>query len=183
MFQTATLSYISIELYPTEVAAPHVKHDIVKKFVFLFPNAARVPISTRLFFSSMLQPAILSPCHYPRKTTKKAIFVKGFGIHRDLTNRSAERSPEKNMKTTVKVGLMTLLAGGFMASSLSVMAAAQLDSWKVRGLTRPGAWFAKNTTEKPVTIGLSKSGQGVGKQKAQDGKKSTHQVGSVKKGS
>jgi hypothetical protein len=81
------------------------------------------------------------------------------------------------MKTTVKVGLMTLLAGGFIASSLSVMAADQLDSWKVRGLTRPGAWFAKNTTEKPMTIGLSKSGQGVGEQK------STHQVGSVKKGS
>jgi hypothetical protein len=66
------------------------------------------------------------------------------------------------MNTTVKVGLMTLLAGGFMASSLSVMAAEQLDIWKVRGLTRPGAWFAKNTTEKSVTIGVSKSGQGVG---------------------
>jgi len=64
----------------------------------------------------------------------------------------------------MKVGLITLLAGGFMASSLAVMAADQLDSWKVRGLTRPGAWFAKNTTEKPVTIGLSKSGQGVGRQ-------------------
>jgi hypothetical protein len=64
------------------------------------------------------------------------------------------------MKTTVKVGLMTLLAGGFMASSLSVTAGEQLDSWKVRGLTPPGAWFAKNTTEQPVTMGLSKSGQG-----------------------
>jgi hypothetical protein len=112
--------------------------------------------------------------------------LKGFGTQRDLTSRSAERSPEINMKTTVKVGLMTLLAGGFMASSLSVMAADQLDSWKVRGLTRPGAWFAKNTTEKPMTIGISKSGQGVGEQKntkSQVGKKSTHQVGSVKKGS
>ena len=78
---------------------------------------------------------------------------------------------------------MILLAGGFMASSLSVMAADQLDSWKVRGLTRPGAWFAKNTTEKPVTIGLSKSGQGVGEQKnteSQAGKKSKHPVGSAK---
>ncbi len=122
----------------------------------------------------------------PTQNSKEAIFLKGFGTRRDLTNRSAERSPEKNMKTTVKVGLVTLLAGGFMASSLSVMAADQLDSWKVRGLTRPGAWFAKNTTEKPVTIGLSKSGQGVGKQKntkSQAGKKSTHQVGSVKKDS
>jgi len=73
-------------------------------------------------------------------------------------------SSRENMKTTVKVGLY-LLAAGFMASSLSVMAADQLDSWKVRGLTRPGAWFAKNATEKPMTIGLSKSGQGVGMQK------------------
>jgi hypothetical protein len=90
------------------------------------------------------------------------------------------------MKTTVKVGLMTLLAGGFIASNLSVTAADQLDSWKVRGLARPGAWFAKNSTEKPVTIGLSKSGQGVQEQKntkSQAGKKSTHQVASVKKGS
>jgi hypothetical protein len=71
---------------------------------------------------------------------------------------------------------MILLTGGFMASSLSVMAADQLDSWKVRGLTRPGAWFAESTTEKPVTIGLSKLGQGVGEQKStksQAGKKST----------
>jgi hypothetical protein len=90
------------------------------------------------------------------------------------------------MKTTVKVGLMTLLAGGFMASSLSVVAADQLDSWKVRGLTRPGAWFAKNAIEKPMTIGLSKSGQGIGEQKytnSEAGKKSTRQVGSLKKGS
>ena len=103
--------------------------------------------------------------------------MKGFGTQWDLINRSAERSPVKNMKTTVKVGLMTLLAGVFMANSLSVMAADQLDSWKVRGLTRPGAWFAKNTTEKSVTIGLSKSGQGVGEQKnikSQAGKRSTH---------
>lgn len=33
-------------------------------------------------------------------------------------------------------------------------------------LRNPGAWFAKNTTEKPMTIGLSKSGQGVGEQKS-----------------
>jgi hypothetical protein len=80
------------------------------------------------------------------------------------------------MKTTLKVGLITLLAGGFMASSLPVIAGEQLDSWKARGLVRPGAWFAKNTTEKPVTIGLSKSGQGVGVQKStksRAGKKST----------
>jgi hypothetical protein len=47
-------------------------------------------------------------------------------------------------------------------TSAQIRAGEQLDSWKVRGLARPGAWFAKNTTEKPVTIGLSKSGQGVG---------------------
>jgi hypothetical protein len=61
-------------------------------------------------------------------------------------------------------------------TSDQIRAGEQLDSWKVRGLARPGAWFAKNTTEKPVTIGLSKSGQGVGVQKStksRAGKKST----------
>jgi hypothetical protein len=122
----------------------------------------------------------------PRQNSKEVSSLKGCGTERDPINRSAERSPKNNMKTTVTVGVMTLLAGGFIASSLSVKAADPLDSWKVRGLTRPGAWFAKNTTEKPVTIGLSKSGQGVGEQKntkSQAGKKSIHQVGSVKKGS
>jgi hypothetical protein len=74
--------------------------------------------------------------------------------------------PENNMKTTMKAGLMTLLAGSLVASSLSVTASERLDNWKVRGLTRPGDWFAKNTTEKPMTIGVSKAGQGVGKQKS-----------------
>jgi hypothetical protein len=90
------------------------------------------------------------------------------------------------MKTTMKAGLMTLLAGSLVASSLSVTASEQLDYWKVRGLTRPGAWFAKNTTEIPMTIGLSKAGQGVGKQKSTNfhaGKKDTQQVGFVRKGS
>jgi hypothetical protein len=100
----------------------------------------------------------------PHTKQQKSFFLKGFGTQRVLTNRSGERSSRENMKTIVKVGLY-LLAAGFMASSLSVTAADQLDSWKVRGLTRPGAWFAKNTTEKPVTIALSKSGQGVGMQK------------------
>jgi hypothetical protein len=83
------------------------------------------------------------------------------------------------MKTTLKVGLMTLVAGGLMVSSLPVIAAEQADSWKVRGLTRPGAWFATNTAEKPVTIGLSKSGQGVGEQKSTKSKagKKEHTTG------
>jgi hypothetical protein len=68
------------------------------------------------------------------------------------------------MKTTLRVGLMTLVAGGLMVSSIPIIAGEQLDSWKVRGLSRPGTWFASNTAEKPVTIGL-KSSHGVGKQK------------------
>jgi hypothetical protein len=80
------------------------------------------------------------------------------------------------MKSMLKISFITLLTGSFMAGSLPVIAAEQLDSWKVRGLTRPGAWFAKNITEQPVTIGLSKSGRGVGEQKntkSKAGKKST----------
>ena len=83
------------------------------------------------------------------------------------------------MKTMLKISFITLLAGSFMAGSFPVIAAEQLDSWKVRGLAPPGTWFAKNTTEKPVTIGLSKSGQGVGEQKStksKGGKKSTQRL-------
>lgn len=90
------------------------------------------------------------------------------------------------MKMTLRIGLMILVAGGLTASSLSVIAAEQLDSWKVRGLSRPGTWFATNRPEKPVTIGLSKSSQGVGKQnstKSKAGKERAQQVGSPRKGS
>ena len=73
-------------------------------------------------------------------------------------------SSRENMKTTVKVGLY-LLAAGFMASSLSVMAADQLRFLESPWTYAPGSLVCENATEKPMTIGLSKSGQGVGMQK------------------
>ena len=69
------------------------------------------------------------------------------------------------MKTIAKIGLVTLAVGVGMAGSLPAKADQPVDYWSVRGLTRPGAWFQKYNTEKPATIGVNKSGQGVGEQK------------------
>jgi hypothetical protein len=70
------------------------------------------------------------------------------------------------MKTIAKIGLVTVAVGVAMAGSLTLQAAEQLDNWKVRGLTRPGAWFEKYNTEKATTIAVNKSGRGVGAQKS-----------------
>ena len=64
-----------------------------------------------------------------------------------------------------KIGLMTLGVGVALAASIPVRADQPVDYWSVHGLTRPGAWFEKYNAEKPATIGVSKSGQGVGEQK------------------
>ena len=53
---------------------------------------------------------------------------------------------------------------------------------RVRGLTRPGAWFEKHETENPVTVAVSKSGEGIGQQKqtaSKVGQKSNHKAGSA----
>ena len=69
------------------------------------------------------------------------------------------------MKTTLKIGLISLVAGILVTGGIPVRAEQPVDNWSVRGLTRPGAWFEKYNTEKPVTVAVSKSGQGVGEQK------------------
>ena len=70
------------------------------------------------------------------------------------------------MKTMVKSGLVALAVGVAMAGGLPAIADLPADSWSVRGLTRPGGGFEKYNTEKPVTIGVVKSGRDVGKQKS-----------------
>src|SRR5260370_41533579 len=69
------------------------------------------------------------------------------------------------MKTTVKVGLMALIGGVLLVGGLPARANQPVDYWSVRGLTRPGAWFEKYDTENPVTVAVSKSGEGIGQQK------------------
>jgi hypothetical protein len=90
------------------------------------------------------------------------------------------------MKTIAKIGLITLAAGVTMAGSLPLLAGEQPDYWSVRGLTRPGAWFEKYNTEQPATIGVSKSGRGVGPQKStapKVGKDLTRHIRSTNKNS
>jgi hypothetical protein len=84
------------------------------------------------------------------------------------------------MKTTVKVGLMALVAGVLLVGSLPARANQPVDYWSVRGLTRPGAWFEKYDTENPVTVAVSKSGEGIGQQKqtaSKVGQKSNQKAG------
>ena len=90
------------------------------------------------------------------------------------------------MKTIPKIGLATLAVVVAIAGSLPAIADQPVDYWSVRGLTPPGAWFKKYNTEKPATIGISKSGQGVGEQKpakSKAGKKHTSHIGATNKGS
>ena len=69
------------------------------------------------------------------------------------------------MRTTLKIAFMTLVAGILATGAMPVRADQPVDSWSVRGLARPGTWFEKYNAEKPVTLAVSKSGHGVGKQK------------------
>jgi hypothetical protein len=74
-------------------------------------------------------------------------------------------------KTLVKFGVAALAMGAFFQASLPVKAdqlvwvrAQQLDYFKVRGLVPPGSYSNKDN-QKPATIGVSKSGKGVGEKK------------------
>jgi len=89
------------------------------------------------------------------------------------------------MKTQIfaKFCLVALATGVFFGVGLPVKAdqlvwvrAQQLDYFKVRGLVPPGSYSNKDN-QKPATIGLSKSGKGVGQNKQTTSKlrKSAHQ--------
>jgi hypothetical protein len=83
------------------------------------------------------------------------------------------------MKTIAKIGLLTLAVGVAMSGIPAAIADQPVDYWSVRGLTRPGAWFERYNAEKPASIGVSKSGLGVGAQKStasKTGKDRTQQL-------
>jgi hypothetical protein len=86
------------------------------------------------------------------------------------------------MKTISKFGLATLAVGAFWAATLPGMAETP-DTFTRHGLPIPGAYFPQKTSEKPATIAVSKSGQGVGgqKQTSKAGKKRAQPVHSAKK--
>jgi hypothetical protein len=88
------------------------------------------------------------------------------------------------MKIISKFGLATLAAGAFWAATLPGKAETP-DTFTRHGLPIPGAYFAQKASEKPATIAVSKSGQGVGEQKqtSKTGKKRAQPVHSAKKNS
>lgn len=68
------------------------------------------------------------------------------------------------MKTKFRNALITAICGGVVASAQVALADAP-DMWRAKGLTPPGYFFSGKGEQsgKPVTIGVYKSGQGIGK--------------------
>ena len=95
------------------------------------------------------------------------------------------------MKTQIfaKFCLVALATGAFFGVGLPVKAdqlvwvrAQQLNYFKVRGLVPPGS-YSHMENQKPVTIGVSKSGKGVGEKKQTTSKlaqKNAHQGSQLK---
>jgi hypothetical protein len=68
------------------------------------------------------------------------------------------------MKTIGKCGLMALAAGVFWTVSLSGRAQTP-DIFTKHGLPIPGAYFSHRESQRPPTVAVSKSGQGVSEEK------------------
>jgi hypothetical protein len=93
------------------------------------------------------------------------------------------------MKTMViKFGLTALAVGAFFgadppvqAGQLTWVRAQPVDFFRAKGLVPPG-YFSKHESQKPATVAVSKSGQGIGGQKpaSEAGKTRTRQVRSAK---
>jgi hypothetical protein len=64
------------------------------------------------------------------------------------------------MKTICKFGFAALAAGAFWGVCLSATAQTP-DIFMKHELPIPGAYFARRESQKPVTVAVSKSGQGV----------------------
>ena len=87
--------------------------------------------------------------------------------------------------TIVRFGVGALALGTFFGVSLPVKAdqlvwvrAQQLDYFRARGLTPPGAYF-HNENQKPATIAVNKTGQGVGEKKQTTSKAGTQHARSA----
>ena len=86
------------------------------------------------------------------------------------------------MKTIGKFGLAALAAGAFWAATLPGKAETP-DTFTRHGLPIPGAYFAQKESQKPATVAVNKSGQGIGEQKqpiSKVEKKHTQHVRSTK---
>src|SRR4051794_9541067 len=94
------------------------------------------------------------------------------------------------IKTFVRHGVAAFSMAAFLGSGFSVQAgqvvwvrAQPMDYFRARGLVPPG-YFSKGESQKPVTVAVSKSGQGLGQQQptaSKAAKKGTQRVRSAKK--
>jgi hypothetical protein len=87
------------------------------------------------------------------------------------------------MKNIVKFGLAALTAGALLGVPLPGQAETP-DIFTKHRLPVPGAYFKSKENQKPATIAVSKSDQGVGMQKqttSKIGKKRSQSVHSTKK--
>ena len=91
------------------------------------------------------------------------------------------------MKTLVKLGIAALAMGAFFGADRSVRAgevtwvrAQPLNFFRAKGLVPPG-YFSKNQSQKPATVAVSKSGQGLGAQQPTAKKGTQQRVHSAKK--
>ena len=91
------------------------------------------------------------------------------------------------MKITsiVRFGVAALAMGAFFGVGLPVRAdqqgwvrAQQLDFWRARGLVPPGS-YSQNENQKPATIAVNKTGQGVEEQKQTTSKAGTQHARSA----
>jgi hypothetical protein len=88
------------------------------------------------------------------------------------------------MKNIIKFGLVALTAGAFLGVTLPGQAETP-DIFTQHALPVPGAYFKNKESQKPATIAVSKSDQGVGKQKqttSKTAKKRSQSVHSTEKG-
>jgi hypothetical protein len=98
--------------------------------------------------------------------------------------------PVIQTETIVKFGIAALAIGAFFGVSVPVEADTPLwvrvqnaNAFKVRGLVPPGSYSNKDN-RKPVTIGVSKSGKGVGEKRqttSKLGQKNAHQATNLNK--
>jgi hypothetical protein len=98
--------------------------------------------------------------------------------------------PVMKTKLFAKLCLVALATGPFLGVGLPAKAdqlvwgrAQQLDYFKVRALVPPGSYSNKND-RKPATIGVIKSGTGVGEKKqttSKLGQKNAHQAANLNK--
>ena len=84
-----------------------------------------------------------------------------------MTDNAGRREVKKMIKRFARLTTTAVIAAASLAFVLSpsVGQAETPDTFTRHGLPIPGAHFKSKESQKPATVAVSKSGQGIGKQK------------------